>query len=105
MSNEIKPDGWCAYRNGKLVAGEYSGVIALYRKEWERECFADRGYEVKPVCLIDPQELSRLRRIEEWAKEAYQCFDNHKQATEAGDYEATRLFMKYDAIAAPKEEG
>ncbi len=68
MSDEIKPDGWCAFRDGKLVIGAYSGVITTTREHWnrhEQRCEdGDMPIEVKPVCLIDPQELSRLRAVE-----------------------------------------
>lgn len=40
--------------------------------------------------LIDPQELQRLRKIEEWAKEAY--------AIIAGEWSFSKFLEEYDAI-------
>lgn len=49
MSEVRKPDGYAMYRNGKLVTGEYSGIICLYRKPLE-EIAAD-DVVVKPVWI------------------------------------------------------
>lgn len=62
MSNQ-KPDGWAT----TSPEGEYTGnddEIILTRVDCE---LVEDGYRTFPVCLIDPQELSRLRAIEEWA--------------------------------------
>ena len=108
MSNEIKqaellrqqlqPDGWCAFRDGKLVTGEYSGVIALYRREWERDCFADKGYEVKPVCLIDPQELERLRALEKWSEDAIGYIEAMAEIDKTSNDTELGLIETYRAI-------
>ena len=59
MSNQ-EPDGWAT----TSPEGEYTGnddEIILTRVDCE---LVEDGYRTFPVCLIDPQELSRLRAIE-----------------------------------------
>ena len=61
MSNQ-KPDGWCAWHPSE----GWSHMI--YRSPMDRSKFGpsyDTKWETKPICLIDPQELSRLYLIEQ----------------------------------------
>lgn len=76
--------------------GEYTGddeTIILDRNapsDEQIERLRKGEYFFEQVCLIDPQKLQRLRKIEEWAKEAY--------AIIAGEWSFSKFLEEYDAI-------
>lgn len=110
MSNNQKPDGWATLS----PEGEYIGnddEIHLDRTETVicAEDWAD-GYRVVPICLIDPQELAKLRAVSEWAKDAFKVIEHHSSSVSGmglDNYERSKyeFLEQYRAITAPKEEG
>jgi hypothetical protein len=111
MSNQ-KPDGWAT----TSPEGEYTGnddEIIISRiaptANMVKE-FLDDNYRTFPVCLIDPQELSRLRSIEAWAKDQRTRFLSNLEDLFSirGDRESvlhTRIAIEsYDAITAPEDK-
>jgi hypothetical protein len=62
------PDGYCAFRNGKLVTGEYSGVIALYRQNWDSAKERNPELDIKPVKILTVEEYEMLKKLEEWTR-------------------------------------
>lgn len=111
MSNQ-EPDGWYAAfwkgtpQNGIVASGlDELELIVHERLEEDAayDCMAMRdGWQIKPVMLIDPQELTRLRLIEEWARETDEVYQDHCSEVElANGMEAQHI--KYQAITAPVE--
>lgn len=104
MSNQ-EPDGWAT----TSPEGEYTGnddEIILSRiaptANMVKE-FLDDNYRTFPVCLISPQELTRLRLIAEWAKEAQELL-GYPFFSEDNDLLSISLQNKYIAITAPVED-
>lgn len=112
MSNQ-KPDGWVQIS----PEGEYCGdderfVVDRFRpKAKEFKQCADDGYLIKPICLIDPQELTQLRKIETIAKSVVEIMwliDDAKiplPRVRAGFFRDTYLALSeaLSAITAPVE--
>lgn len=101
MSNQ-EPDGWCVWHpddgyGKESYSSENLAWSTLYTiTTYEKDEFKRRGFEVRPVCLISPQELSRLRAIEAWAKEARRRLYQYSEGWD-------ELEPRYDAITAPVE--
>lgn len=92
MSNQ-EPDGWAT----TSPEGEYTGnddEIILTRVDCE---LVEDGYRTFPVCLIDPQELSRLRAIDEWAEWAARELREVYSSTDK-----PHILKAYDAITEAK---
>lgn len=97
MSNEVKPDGWII-----PIPDDYSEIHLCKTLEQAQREYIPTGDGFKPVCLISPQELSRLRAIAEWAREIealfLRCLNEYDTAP-AYDF----WLKKLQAITAPVE--
>ena len=88
MSNQ-EPDGWVR----RLPSGKLSSVL------YDLEATQDLPeFTWEPICLISPQELSRLRAIEEWANWASQFVHTQAQNELSDTDWAKDLIKAYDAI-------
>lgn len=107
MSNQ-EPDGWVAWHPSE----GWSHMI--YRSPMDRSKFGpsyDTKWETKPICLIDPQELTQLRKIETIAKSVVEIMwliDDAKiplPRVRAGFFRDTYLALSeaLSAITAPVE--
>lgn len=99
MSNQ-EPDGWATLS----PEGEYVGNDDEIHLDRVRPISIEPkdGYVWKPVMLISPQELTRLRAIEEWAREVESLFLrclNEYDTAPAYDF----WLKKFQAITAPVE--
>jgi len=95
MSNQ-EPDGWAT----TSPEGEYTGndsEIILDRSYSGPTIFPVEGYRTFPVCLIDPQELSRLRAIDEWAEWAARELREVYSSTDK-----PHILKAYDALTEGK---
>lgn len=95
---KIEPDGYCAWHpeNGwqtLTLAGDVdTSLMLLVDNEASGEDFdgdepgiqmdnaIKLGWQICPVCLIPPDELERLRAVEEWAKKTYESLIEMGQA-------------------------
>lgn len=92
MSNQ-EPNGWCAWHPEKGFADpndreENLREVMDYLEPHEHGLTSTalrEGWEIKPVMLIDPQELSRLRLIEQGFNKI------HRHMLEQADDEALWL--------------
>lgn len=108
-----KIDGWCAWHPERGYFGdgmalsrtadeaERRVISSLYCKQLETDLaacqkeFDDAGWQIKPVCLLDP---ARLEALKEWAKEAALRF-SWLLADGTSDDAGIRLILaKLDAI-------
>lgn len=104
MSNQ-EPDGWCAWHPEKGFADpndreENLREVMDYLEPHEHGLTSTalrEGWEIKPVMLIDPQELSRLRAIDEWAEWAARELREVYSSTDK-----PHILKAYDALTEAK---
>lgn len=96
MSNQ-EPDGWVSNSQFLDETGHHH-FKRLY-------LYGEVDDDDVPVMLISPQELTRLRAIEEWAKEMWKRLNTIACGMQSpiDSAHADMLCQQYDALNAPVE--